>query len=318
MPPFVRCAAAAVLVALACTSALPAPAEPPAGLSTEDARLIARDLKELGERLCALRKAKPDGTDLYADAEAGRVTSCAWSPRAGAWLALGYVRRGSQQPGTALQIEADSFGDSGSWETRLYGEKDDPGCPFAPLNCKPCFYETDVLTRVASEEMIGTPPETPFYVQLDYTAPHGDFRRPAGPEPAPRHYDSLPGAAYPHSREQGFNEGNVNDKPRFIREAPYLSATEIHTYRVYYQHCLESLISVDEGVKEILDELGGLGRLRNTYVIFTSDNGFFFGEHRLLGGKFLAYEPATHLPFLIRGPGIEPGSSTGDETGPWL
>ena len=47
-------------------------------------------------------------------------------------------------------------------------------------------------------------------------------------------------------------------------------------------------------------------------MIFTSDNGFFFGEHRLIGGKFLAYEPATHLPFLIRGPGIKPGTSTGE------
>ena len=56
-------------------------------------------------------------------------------------------------------------------------------------------------------------------------------------------------------------------------------------------------------------------RLRNTYIIFTSDNGFFYGEHRLTGGKFLAYEPATHLPLLIRGPGIKPGSSTGELAG---
>jgi N-acetylglucosamine-6-sulfatase len=204
------------------------------------------------------------------------------------------------------------YGDSGSWDTREYGEKDDPGCPFAPLNGKPCLYETDVLSRIASEEMFGTPPETPFYLQLDYTAPHGDFRRPAGPEPAARHYESLPGAPYPHSRSQGFNEGNVNDKPRFIREAPYLSPTEIHTYRVYYQKMLESLRAIDDGVKQVVDTLGARGQLRNTYIIFVSDNGFFFGEHRLTGGKFLAYEPSTHLPLLIRGPGIKPGTATGE------
>jgi len=204
------------------------------------------------------------------------------------------------------------YGDPGSWDTREYGEKDDPGCPFAPLNGKPCLYETDVLTRIASEEMIGTPPEKPIYLQLDYTAPHGDFRRPAGPEPAPRHYDIFPGAPYPHSRAEGFNEGNVNDKPRFIREAPYLSPSEIHTYRVYYQKMLESLRAVDDGVKQIVDTLGYMGRLRNTYILFVSDNGFFFGEHRLTGGKFLAYEPATHLPLLIRGPGIKPATSTGE------
>jgi len=204
------------------------------------------------------------------------------------------------------------FGDSGSWDTREYGERDDFGCPTAPLNGKPCFYETDVFNRIASEEMYGTSPEQPFYLQLDYTAPHGDFRRPAGPEPATRHYNTFAGAPYPHDRAQGFNEGNVNDKPRFIREAPYLSLQDIHTYRVYYQKALESLRSVDEGVKQVVDTLGGLSRLRNTYIIFTSDNGFFYGEHRLTGGKFIAYEPATHLPLLMRGPGIKPGTSTGE------
>jgi N-acetylglucosamine-6-sulfatase len=204
------------------------------------------------------------------------------------------------------------YGDPGSWETREYGERDDFGCPLAAVNGKPCFYETDKFNALAWEELTQTSPEQPFYLQMDYTAPHGDFRRPAGPEPATRHYNTFSGAPYPHSRSQGFNEGNVNDKPRFIREAPYLSFQEIHTYRVYYQKALESLRSVDEGVKLIVDTLGGLQRLRNTYIVFTSDNGFFYGEHRLTGGKFLAYEPATHLPLLIRGPGIKAGTSTGE------
>jgi N-acetylglucosamine-6-sulfatase len=203
------------------------------------------------------------------------------------------------------------YGDSGSWETREYGEIDDAGCPYAPLNGKPCFYETDKFNQLAAEELAATPAEQPFYMQVDYTSPHGDFRKPAGPQVATRDFGRFSTAPLPDNRAEGFNEGNVNDKPRFIREAPYLSATEIHTYRVYYQHCLESLISVDEGVKEILDELGGLHRLNNTYVIFTSDNGFFFGQHRLVGGKFLAYEPSTHLPLIIRGPGIKPDTSTG-------
>jgi len=207
------------------------------------------------------------------------------------------------------------FGDSGSWDTREYGERDYFGCPTTTIEEKPCLYETDVLARIAYEEMIGTPAEQPFYLQLDFTAPHGDFRRPAGPEPAPRHYTLFDGAPYPHSRSEGFNEGNVNDKPRFIREAPYLSFTEIRAYRVYYQKGLASLRAVDEGVKTVMDTLGSLGRLRNTYVIFTSDNGFFYGEHRLTGGKFLAYEPATHLPFLMRGPGIKPNTSTGQLAG---
>jgi len=207
------------------------------------------------------------------------------------------------------------YGDSGTWEPREYGVRDDIGCPFAPLNGLPCYYETDTLTNFAIQGIRETSPEQPFYLQLDYTAPHGDFRHPAGPEPAPRHYDWFKGAPLPHNRGQGFDEGNVTDKPRFIREAPYLSLSDIHTYRVYWDKQLEAERSVDDGVKLLIDTLGSLHRLRNTYVIFTSDNGFFFGEHRLIGGKFLAYEPATHMPFLIRGPHIPPGTETNELVG---
>jgi arylsulfatase A-like enzyme/lysophospholipase L1-like esterase len=204
------------------------------------------------------------------------------------------------------------FGDSGSGETRQYGERDDYSCPAAPLNGRPCLYGPDVFSRLAGEELARTSPTQPFYLQLDYTAPHGDFRQPAGPEPAPRHYDWFKGHRLPHNGTEGFDEGNVSDKPRVIREAPHLSASEIRTYRVYYDKALESLRSVDDGVELIHKTLGSLNRLRNTYIIFTSDNGFFYGEHRLAGGKFLAYEPSTRLPLLIRGPGIKPDSETGE------
>jgi N-acetylglucosamine-6-sulfatase len=202
------------------------------------------------------------------------------------------------------------YGDSGTWEPREYTVRDDIGCPFAPLNGLPCFHQTDMLSNLAMAELQATSPEQPFYLQLDYTAPHGDFRRPAGPEPTPRHYDWFKGAPFPHDRSEGFAEGNVSDKPSFIRGSEYLTLGEIHTYRIYWNKQLESLRDIDDGVKLIYDTLGSMGRVRNTYIIFTSDNGFFFGEHRLTGGKFLAYEPATHLPFLIRGPGIRPGSES--------
>jgi N-acetylglucosamine-6-sulfatase len=204
------------------------------------------------------------------------------------------------------------FGNSGSWETREYGERDPAGCPYAPVNGGPCNYETDKFDEIAVQQLQATQPGEPFYLQLDETAPHGDFRRPAGPEPPTRYYNLFDGAPLPDDRGEGFNEGNVNDKPRFIREAPYLSAEEIHTYRVYYDKALAALRGVDDGVKEIVDELGALHELRDTYIIFTSDNGFFYGQHRMVGGKFLAYEPSTHLPFLIRGPGIKPGTESNE------
>ncbi len=204
------------------------------------------------------------------------------------------------------------YGDSGSWETREYGPRDDFGCPFEPIEGHPCLYQTDLFNWMATEEIRATPPGQPLYLQLDYTAPHGDYRRPAGPEPPPRYYDWFKGKGLPHDRSEGFDEGNVNDKPRFIREAEHLTPSDKHIYRVYYEKQLEALRGIDDGVKQLIGTLATTQRLRNTYVIFTSDNGFFFGDHRLLGGKFLAYEPATHLPLLIRGPGIQPGTETGE------
>ncbi len=209
---------------------------------------------------------------------------------------------------------SEPYGDSGTWEPREYTQRDPAGCPFEPEESRPCVYETDVFNWMAREELLASPPEQPLYMQVDYTAPHGDFRKPAGPEPAPRHYNWFRGAKLPHNRSEGLDEGNVSDKPFFIREAEHLTPNDMRTYKVYWEKQLESLRSVDDGVKEIVDTLGQLHRLSNTYILFTSDNGFFFGEHRLIGGKFLAYEPATHLPFLMRGPGIVPGTSTGELT----
>src|SRR6187551_382865 len=48
------------------------------------------------------------------------------------------------------------YGDSGDWETREYGTRDDLGCPFAPTNGLPCFYATDTFTTIATQEMLAT------------------------------------------------------------------------------------------------------------------------------------------------------------------
>ena len=61
---------------------------------------------------------------------------------------------------------------------------------------------------------------------------------------------------------------------------------------------------MDEGVGRIVAALRRSGLLDNTYVIFTSDNGYMQGEHRVPEGKMLPYAASTRLPFLMRGPGI--------------
>ncbi len=175
------------------------------------------------------------------------------------------------------------------------------------------LYETDVFTRIASEEMHGDAARTALLpaARLHRPArrlpPPGRARAGAAPLRLLRRRAPTRTAARKASTRATSTTSRASSAKR-----PTSRSNDIHTYRVYYQKALESLRSVDDGVKQIVDTLGGLHRLRNTYIIFTSDNGFFFGEHRLTGGKFLAYEPSTHLPFLIRGPGIKPGTSTGE------
>ena len=69
----------------------------------------------------------------------------------------------------------------------------------------------------------------------------------------------------------------------------------------------EQLISVDQGVGELVQDLKDKGILDDTYIIFSSDNGFFRGEHRIVNGKYLPYDPASRVPLIIRGPGIPAG-----------
>ena len=74
----------------------------------------------------------------------------------------------------------------------------------------------------------------------------------------------------------------------------------------------ESLIAVDEAVEAVVGALARTGRLDSTYILFTSDNGFFQGEHNIAKGKYLAYDPSSHVPLLIRGPGIPAGTVSGE------
>ena len=104
-----------------------------------------------------------------------------------------------------------------------------------------------------------------------------------------------------------FNEADVSDKPAGVRNRPLLTAGRINGIREMYQQRLESLLAVDEAVARIVNQLSAIGKLDQTYIIFTSDNGFFHGEHRVPQGKFLLYEPSIRVPLIIRGPNIPAG-----------
>jgi arylsulfatase A-like enzyme len=110
-------------------------------------------------------------------------------------------------------------------------------------------------------------------------------------------------------RTPSFNEADVSDKPAHVRNLPTLTAARIAAIDQEYQARLESLQAVDEGVEQIINALEANGELENTFIIFTSDNGYRLGQHRFLNGKGDAYEEDIRVPLLVRGPGVREGAS---------
>jgi arylsulfatase A-like enzyme len=179
----------------------------------------------------------------------------------------------------------------------------------------PDNFKGDVLTLLARNFINrNTPSPTPFFLFVGYTAPHGanpgssPYKRcKGGAQPALRHRGAFAGTPLP--RPPSFNEANVSDKHREVRTKPLLSPAAVKRIRIHHQCRLESLLSVDDGVATLVGALQAAGELDSTLIIFTSDNGFYEGQHRLPGGKLYAYEEALRVPLLMRGPGVPAGKS---------
>lgn len=180
-------------------------------------------------------------------------------------------------------------------------------------------YQTDVYARMAAsiiEDEAHTP--GPFFLNVAFLAPHAIVGRPTGPpaarrpagqnhlfrapQPAVRDIGRFANARLP--RPPSFNEADISDKPRFARKRSRLSGDTIADITANYRARLESLLAVDDAVRMIYDALRRTGQLGSTVIIFTSDNGFLLGEHRVPNGKVLVYEPSVRVPLLIRAPGF--------------
>ena len=174
----------------------------------------------------------------------------------------------------------------------------------------PQEYQADVYTAKAVDAVRRlAPQQQPFFLSVAYLAPHsggpreaGDPRNQATPVPAPRHRDRF--ASEPMPVDPSFNEADVSDKPAAVRRRPLQRAPRIAGITENYRQRLESLLAVDEGVASIVRALAEAGELDNTVFLYTADNGFFHGEHRVPAGKVMAYEPSARVPLLMRGPGV--------------
>ena len=124
--------------------------------------------------------------------------------------------------------------------------------------------------------------------------------------PAPRHRNRF--ASEPLPAPASFNEADVSDKPTGIRNRAVIGPARINAIRENYQQRLESLLAVDEAIRDIVAALDASGEMNRTLIVFTADNGFFHGEHRVQAGKVLVYEPSVRVPLIIRGPGVPAGA----------
>lgn len=162
---------------------------------------------------------------------------------------------------------------------------------------EPGEYYTDVMSQAATEFVRAA--EEPFFLYLAPHAPHSPAT------PAPRHVDLFADAVAP--RSDAFNEVAISDKPTWIRDLPRLSVAEVGALDELHRQRLRSLQAVDEMLGSVLEALAERGELDNTYVVFTSDNGYTLGGHRRGATKNSMYEEDIGVPFFVRGPGVPAG-----------
>ncbi len=176
---------------------------------------------------------------------------------------------------------------------------------------KPKNYSPDVTGRIAENIIRGQKKsKKPFFVWWSPAAPHREdvattlMGRPGqDPRPAPRYADEAEKLKLP--RPPSFNEADVSDKGSIIqKETKPLTDAQIAQLQLDYEGRAGSLMAVDEHVGDMVRTLRKTNQLKNTVIVFLSDNGWMQGEHRIPGDKFLPYEESLRVPLIIRGPGI--------------
>lgn len=179
---------------------------------------------------------------------------------------------------------------------------------FGATGTRPRDYTTAVINRTAVRMVDRyVPRQRPLFMVVDQFAPHRsggpslvDRCSVPGPEPAYADRDAF--AAAPLPRPPSFDEADIADKPSFIRARPRLDPPQLAALERTYRCTLASLQAVDRGVGDLWKALGKAGERRNTALIFTSDNGLYFGEHRLSFEKIVPYRESLEVPLAIRLP----------------
>jgi N-acetylglucosamine-6-sulfatase len=152
-------------------------------------------------------------------------------------------------------------------------------------------YAFDFLNRATNEKK-------PFCLIFSPTAPHN----PATPE---TESVGLYKGLHKH-RPRSFNEADVKDKPSWVKQAKPLTSQRMAQIDNFRMRQLRTLWPLDRAVDELLTRLDDLKVLDNTVVMYISDNGMMWGEHRLMS-KNVVYEESTRVPFAVRYPKLQGG-----------
>jgi N-acetylglucosamine-6-sulfatase len=169
-------------------------------------------------------------------------------------------------------------------------------------------YSTDVFARQAKsfirESSQGT---SPFFLWLGFDAPHtahaGFVKGCRGNDPIPPDHKFFTRyRRVPLPRPPDFNEFDVSDKPNEVADLSRITPTVFDNVRRRFRCTLAADLEVDRAIGRIRRELARDGEAGRTIVFYYSDNGYFFGEHRIPRGKTLPYEPALRVPYAVRVP----------------
>jgi arylsulfatase A-like enzyme len=152
-------------------------------------------------------------------------------------------------------------------------------------------YSTTVLGESAAAFVRSVPADQPLFVEFAPAAPHD----PAIAEP--RFEQDFPDLV--PWRPPSFDEADVSDKPAYVQRFPPLTSASTSSVDGFRRRQLQTLQSADEQVGQLLDALEETGRLEDTLILFTSDNGLLWGEHRWVK-KEVPYDEALRVPLVVR------------------
>jgi arylsulfatase A-like enzyme len=171
-------------------------------------------------------------------------------------------------------------------------------------------YTTDILSGYAVE-FIRKQHDKPYLVYLAHKAIHPEVTQSNDGSvnledaerflPAERHQSAYVGVKIPRRPNYGRAPEGTPALQRQIGNLPPLGARTVTPDEAILGR-QRTLLAIDESVGEILKALKETGQLDNTIIVFTSDNGYFYGEHGLSVERRLAYEESIRMPLLVRYP----------------